>query len=210
MKGSLVLSVLLFLGVGCAGSGSQVRAESEGGRMGQRSAEPLLVKGAHITGPSSSLSLRQNGMRGRFRNQPLELEWDYQQVRGQFGTRPAQLELSEGDDLRASGSFGGVTVALLVKQDVLVARAGACAYYMSRVEGGFSGKRDCEGSLEEGFFIDFPESLQARPLGEMATLLTLTLVNYTDAYAQAVSPARFTAPRDFTKMEARSSSRKIN
>ena len=49
--------------------------------------------------------------------------------------------------------------------------------------------------LEEGFYGDFPESLQARPLGEMATLLTLTLASYTETYSPAVSIARFTAPR---------------
>jgi hypothetical protein len=58
--------------------------------------------------------------------------------------------------------------------------------------------------------VDFPEALQARPLGEMATLLTLTLASYTESHVAAVSAARFTAPRDFTRHDARSSSRKIH
>jgi len=199
MSRALLLSSLLFLGVGCARAGSGLRAEGEKVRMGQRSAEPMVVTNQYITGPSSSLSLRQNGLRGRYRNQPVDLQWDFQQVTGVFGTQPTRLELSEGDDLRASGSFGGAPVHLLVKGGVMLARVGACAYYMTRVEGGFSGKRDCSGPLEEGFYVDFPESLQGRPLGEMATLLTLALVSYTDTYSPAVSVARFTAPRELIR-----------
>jgi hypothetical protein len=181
MSRALLLSSLLFLGVGCAGASSGLRAEGEKVRMGQRSAEPMVVTNRYITGPSSSISLREDGLRGRFRNQP------------------ARLELSEGDDVRASGTFGGAPVELLVKGGVMVARVGACAYYMTKVEGGFSGKRDCAGPLEEGFQVDFPESLQARPVGEMAALLTLALVSYTDTYSPAVSVARFTAPRELLR-----------
>jgi hypothetical protein len=160
--------------------------------MGQRSAEPMVVSAHSITGPSSSLSLKEDGMRGRFRDQPVDLQWDYQRVTGVFGAQPTKLELSEGDDTRASGSFGGAPVNLLVKGDVLLARVGVCSYFMKRVEGGYSGTRDCAGPLEEGFYVDFPEELQARPLGQMATLLTLALVSYTDTYSSLVSPARFT------------------
>ncbi|MBN1203363.1 MAG: hypothetical protein JXB05_00375 [Myxococcaceae bacterium] len=159
--------------------------------MGQRSAEPMVVTSTYLTGPSSALALKADGARGRFRDQPVDLKWDYQQVTGIFGTRGVNLELSEGDDTRASGTFGGAPVDILVKQDVMLARVGSCAYYMTRVEGGYSGKRDCAGPLEEGFYVDFPESLQARPLGEMATLLTLALASYTETYSPAVSPARF-------------------
>ena len=31
----------------------------------------------------------------------------------------------------------------------MVARVGICAYYMTRVEGGYSGTRNCAGPLEE-------------------------------------------------------------
>jgi hypothetical protein len=192
MSRSLLLSSLLVLTVGCAGAGNGLRAEGAKVRMGQRSDEPMVVSNTYVTGPSSSLSLRADGMRGRFRNRPVDLQWDFQKVTGVFGAQPTRLELSEGDDTRVSGSFGGARVDLLVKDGVLLARVGACAYYMSRVDGGYSGKRDCAGPLEESFYVDFPESLQARPLGEMATLLTLALVSYTDTYSSLVSPARFT------------------
>jgi hypothetical protein len=151
----------------------------------------MLVTRTHVTGPTSSLSLRQDGLRGRFRDQPVDLTWDFQKVSGVYGTRPTLLELSEGDDTRASGTFGGAPVDILVQKNVLLARVGGCAYYMTRVEGGYSGKRDCAGPLEEGFFVNFPESLQTRPVGEMTTLLTLALASYTDTYSPAVSPARF-------------------
>ncbi|KFE71532.1 hypothetical protein [Hyalangium minutum] len=196
MSRALLLSSLLCLTVGCAGASTGLRAEGEKVRMGQRSAEPMVVTNRYITGPSSSISLRNDGLRGRFRNQPVELQWNYQNVTGVFGAQPTRLELSEGDDVRASGTFGGAPVDLLMKGDVLVARVGLCAYYLNRVEGGFSGKRDCSGPLEEGFSVDFPESLQARPVGEMASLLTLALVSYTDTYSPAVSIARFSAPRE--------------
>lgn len=196
MSRALLLSSLLCLTVGCAGASNGLRAEGGKVRMGQRSAEPMVVTSRYITGPSSSISLRNDGLRGRFRNQPVELQWDYQHVTGVFGVQPTRLELSEGDDVRASGTFGGAPVDLLMKGDVLVARVGLCAYYLNRVEGGFSGKRDCSGPLEEGFSVDFPESLQARPVGEMASLLTLALVSYTDTYSPGVSIARFSAPRE--------------
>jgi hypothetical protein len=199
MSRALLLSSLLFLGVGCAGAGNGLRAEGPAVRMGQRSAEPMVVTNRYITGPSSSLVLHGEGMRGRFRDRPVDLQWDYQKVTGVFGAQPTRLELSEGDDTRASGSFGGATVELLVKENVMVARVGICAYYMTRVDGGYSGRRDCAGPLEEQFYVDFPESLQARPIGEMATLLTLALVSYTDTYSPAVSTARFTTPREFLR-----------
>ncbi len=209
MSRALVLSSLLFLGVGCAGAGAGLRAEGSGVRMGQRSAEPMVVTNKHITGPSSSLVLHGDGLRGRFRNQPVELRWDFQKVSGVFGGQPTLLELSEGDDTRASGSFGGAPVDLLVKENVMVARVGICAYYMTRVEGGYSGKRDCAGPLEEQFYVDFPESLQARPLGEMATLLTLTLASYTETYSPAVSMARFTTPKELLREVPNTSCRRF-
>lgn len=199
MSRSLLLSSLVVLTVGCSGASNGLRAESEGARMGQRSAEPMVVSEHAITGPSSSLSLNEAGMRGRFRDQPVDLQWDYQRVTGVFAALPAKLELSEGDDTRASGTFGSARVDMLLKDDVLLARVGACSYFMKKVDGGFSGTRDCAGPLEEHFDVDFPESLQQRPLGQMATLLTLALVSYTDTYSPAVSPARFTAVRERTQ-----------
>lgn len=209
MSRALLLSSLLFLSVGCAGAGAGLRAEGPSVRMGQRSAEPMVVTNSHVTGPSSSLVLHGNGMRGRFRDRPVDLQWDFQKVTGVFGGQPTLLELSEGDDTRASGSFGGAPVDVLVKENVMVARVGICAYYMTRVEGGFSGKRDCAGPLEEPFYVDFPESLQARPVGEMATLLTLALASYTETYSPGVSLARFTAPRELLQDLPNTSCRKM-
>ena len=209
MSRSLLLSSLLFLAVGCAGAGNGLRSEAASVRMGQRSTEPMLVSSRFVTGPSSSLSLHEDGLRGRFKDQPVDLHWDYQRVTGVFGALPTKLELSEGDDIRASGSLGGSRVDLLLQGDVLLARVGLCAYYMQRVDGGYSGRRDCAGPLEDAFFVDFPESLQARPLGEMATLLSLALVSYSDTYSPTVSMARFTTARERIKSMPSTSCRKF-
>ncbi|WP_224243291.1 hypothetical protein [Hyalangium gracile] len=198
MSRSLLMSSLLVLGlgVGCTGVGEGLRPPTDGVRMGQGSIEPMVVSHDAITGPSSSLGLREDGMRGRFRDRPVDLQWNYQQVTGIFGAQPTKLELSEGDDTRVSGTLGGAPVEVLLKDDVLVGRVGVCSYYLKRVEGGYSGKRDCAGPLEEQFLVDFPESLQARPLGQMATLLALNLASYTESYSSAISPARFTTQRE--------------
>jgi hypothetical protein len=208
MSRSVLLSSLLVLSVGCAGTGNAVRAAGPEARMGQRSAEPMVVTETYVTGPSSSLSLKEDGMRGRFRDRAVDLKWDYQSVTGVFASSPTKLVLSEGDDTRVEGSFGGARVDILMKQDVLLARVGGCAYYMQRVEGGYSGKRDCAGPLEEEFYVDFPENLQERPLGQMATLLAMSLFSYTETYSPAVSPARFTTSREQTHILPRTSCRK--
>ena len=35
----------------------------------------------------------------------MDLQWDHQQVKGLFGLKPTKLALSEGDDIRAQGTF---------------------------------------------------------------------------------------------------------
>jgi hypothetical protein len=70
---------------------------------------------------------------------------------------------------------------------------------LKKTLGGYSGQRDCPGAREEPFVVDFPEALQERPLGQMATLLTLAFVNYTDTYSASAAPERFIPVRSLTK-----------
>jgi hypothetical protein len=123
----------------------------------------------------------------------------WRKVSGMVDTRRTFLELSEGDDTRVTGSFGGSPVHILLKDEWLEARVGACAYSLKRTTGGYTGKRDCPGAQEEPFVVDFPESLQERPLGEMATLLTLAFVNYTDTYSASASLAGSVPVRSIVK-----------
>jgi hypothetical protein len=199
MSRELLLSSLLVFSVGCASAGNGLRAEGPAVRMGQRAAEPLVVTHTYITGPSSSLRLREDGMHGRFRDQLVSLKWDYQKVTGMLGTRPTHLELSEGDDTRVVGSFGGSPVHIFLKGEWLVARVGPCAYSLRRTPGGYTGERDCPGAREEPFLVDFPEFLQERPLGQMATLLALAFVDYTDTYSSSASIAGSVPVRSITK-----------
>lgn len=199
MSRTLLLSALLVLGAGCASTGTGLRPEGPEVRIGQSSAEPLVVTNTYVTGPSSSLKLLDDGIRGRFRDQLMSLKWDYQKVSGMVDTRRTFLELSEGDDTRVMGNFGGSPVHILLKDEWLEARVGACAYSLKRTTGGYTGKRDCPGAQEEPFVVDFPESLQERPLGEMATLLTLAFVNYTDTYSASASLAGSVSERSIGK-----------
>src|SRR5688572_29451353 len=136
MSRSLLLSSLLVLSVGCAGARNGLRAEDPAVRMGQRAIEPLVVTHTYVTGPSSSLRIREDGIHGRFRDELVSLKWDYQKVTGMLGTRPTHLELSEGDDTRVLGSFGGSPVHIFLKGEWLLARVGPCAYNLKRTHGG--------------------------------------------------------------------------
>jgi hypothetical protein len=167
--------------------------------MSQRAAEPLVVTHTYVTGPSSSLRIREDGMHGRFRDELMSLKWDYQKVTGILGTRPTHLELSEGDDTSIVGHFGGSPVHIFLKDEWLLARVGPCAYSLKRTLEGYTGERNCPGAREEPFLVDFPESLQDRPLGQMATLLTLAFVDYTDTYSASASLASSVPVRTFTK-----------
>jgi hypothetical protein len=194
MSRLMLLSSLIVLGVGCASTGSASRAEGPALPMGQPAGEPLLVQGPAITGPHSSLVISGDAMRGRFRDVPVFLRWDYQELTGSVGRAGTRLELAEGDDTRFWGVFGGAPVDITVKQDWLHGQVGGCAYILQRTEDGYSGRRSCGGPLEPDFKVAFPTPLLERPLGERAALMTLMLVNTTTTYSPSLSLSRFTRP----------------
>jgi hypothetical protein len=193
MSRLLLLSSLIILGVGCV---SLPRASEPALPLGHQGGEPLMVKGAYITGPSSSLVVSDNALRGRFRDLPVSLAWSYQEVTGMVAERPTRLELAEGDDMRVWGSFAGAPLDVILVADWVTGRVGECSYALKkREEGGYTGKRDCGGVLEGDFDLAFPAPLQQRPLGEKATLLALMLVNHTLSHPPAYSVATFAKPR---------------
>lgn len=196
MSRLLLLSSLMLLGAGCAGSHSNHRAGEPAYSLGQPAGEPLLVQGAYVTGPASSLVIGDDSLRGRFRDRPVSLRWNWQEITGSVDARGTRLELAEGDDTRIWGSFGGLPVDLTVDEEWLHGIVGGCGYTLRRGEDGFVGRRTCGGPLEEDLHVAFPAPLMERPLGERASLMTLMLVNFTNTYSPTVSLARFARPRN--------------
>ncbi len=190
----MLLSSLIVLGVGCASTGSASRAQGPVLPLGQPAGEPLQVQGSTITGPTSSLVVADDAMRGRFRDLPVSLKWNYQELTGTVGSRGTRLELAEGDDTRIWGVFGGAPVDIVVKKDWLHGNVGNCGYVLKRTELGYSGRRSCGGPLEADLQVAFPAPLLERPLGEKAALMTLMLVNTTSTYSPTLSLSRFTRP----------------
>lgn len=198
MSRLMLLSSLIILGVGCASTGSASRASGPALPLGQPAGEPLLIQGSAITGPTSSLVVVDDAMRGRFRDMPVSLKWNYQELTGAVGSWGTHLELAEGDDTRVSGIFGGAQVDFIVEKDWLHGHVGGCGYILQRNETGYSGRRSCGGPLEADLQVAFPAQLMERPLGERAALMTLMLVNTTSTYSPTVSLARFSRPRNVT------------
>ncbi|QSQ22744.1 hypothetical protein JY651_47910 [Pyxidicoccus parkwayensis] len=188
-------TALVLMGTGCAAN-SGTRASATHVALGDPSDGPLRLDGAAITGPDSSLVIRENGMRGRFRARPMALEWDDQKMTGSVGERATHLELAEGDDTRVWGTFGGLAVDLTEDGTWLQGRVGQCAYALKRERDGFKGMRECGQVLERDIVVSFPQALAARPVGERAALMTLMLVN---TKAQPVAPRMRPAPRGGTE-----------
>jgi hypothetical protein len=196
MSRLLLLSSLVVLGVGCAGVSAHSNAMGAAMPLGYQGDEPLALRGEHITGPTSSMVVTDNGMNGRFRDRPMSLSWTYQELTGVVGSGPTRLELEEGDETRISGSFGGVPVDLTLKGEWLAGRVGDCTYALERVAGGFEGDRSCGGPLAGKLNLAFPEPLLERPLGEKAALVTLMLANYGVGTKANVSMATFARARE--------------
>jgi hypothetical protein len=194
MSRLLVMSGLMLLGVGCAGSQANSRAGESALSLGEPAGEPLLVRGSAITGPSSSLVISDSGMHGRYRDAPVSLEWNFQRLTGAVGAYETKMELAEGDDTRLSGSFGGMPVDLILAGEWLYGSVGGCGYALHREGEGFVGRRICGGPVDV-VQVSFPAPLMERPLGEKAALMSLMLVNTTMNYIPGVSVADFTRPR---------------
>lgn len=165
-----LLSGLFFLCVGCAGA--RIPAHS----LGPSDREPMLVRGREVTGPYTSLSVGEDGMRGRFSGAPVNLEWKEQELVGLVGGTATGVRLTpEGEVTYITGNFAGVAVELSLKGPWLKGRFGRCNYDTERTSEGFVGTRDCPDENEEveQFRIFFPSELVQRPRREELGLVVL-------------------------------------
>ncbi len=175
----LLLSGLVMLGVGCASTGATGPAEGPGLPLGPSDNEPLLLRGDSVTGPYTSLSLMQDGVRGRYGNEPLNLEWTDQEIAGVVGGVATSIQLTpEGQATLIHGSFAGLAVDLRLEGPWLSGRFGRCNYETERTSEGFVGRRSCSGKKEKDQIrVHFPASLAQRPAREELGLLVLAMAN---------------------------------
>ncbi|AGC42457.1 hypothetical protein MYSTI_01108 [Myxococcus stipitatus DSM 14675] len=170
LSSSLVLLTVSVLATGCA-------TTRQGAPLGDAAEESLSLADDSITGPTSTLSIAQTGMHGRYRRLPVSLEWDYQTMTGTVANQSTRLELAEGDDTRVWGTFAGLATDLTEDGTWLHGRVGPCAFVLKRDGDALSGSRSCGGSVEQDFSVAFPARLFERSLGERAALMTLALLN---------------------------------
>ncbi|MFP2925519.1 hypothetical protein ACLESO_09925 [Pyxidicoccus sp. 3LG] len=170
------VTVLSLLGSGCAAT-SGAQSSTHGSPLGDASVEPLRLEGTAVTGPTSSLVIDQDSMRGRFRTRHVALQWNHQEMTGSFGELAIRLALSEGSETRVSGTFAGLALDLTEDGTWLHGRVGLCAYALKRDGDTLKGMRDCGRTLERGVEVTFPQELQTRPVGERAALMALMLIN---------------------------------
>jgi hypothetical protein len=182
----LLLSALVSLGVGCAGAGAAGRPGAL--QLGASDNEPLLLEGNEISGPSTSLSLREDGVRGRYYGAPLDLQWTGTETAGVLGGQRTRLELAplDGTTRRFQGSFQGMPVDLELKGPWLTGRFGECRYDTEQTSQGFAGRRTCTGREREQVLVNFPEGLAQRTPREQVMLLTLAFTS--DATRNPVHP----------------------
>lgn len=181
----LLLSALVALGVGCASTGATGsadapgRADSPGMPLGPSDNEPMLMRGNNITGPYTSLSLVEGGIRGRYANEPLDLQWTSQDITGTVSGVATHIQLTpEGGATLIHGSFGGLAVDFRLEGPWLSGRFGRCNYETERTSEGFVGRRSCSGKKEQDQIrVLFPEDLAKRPTREELGLLVLAFAN---------------------------------
>ncbi|QSQ10907.1 hypothetical protein [Myxococcus landrumensis] len=170
LSSSLVLLTVSVLSTGCA-------TTRPGAPLGDAAEESLSLADDAITGPTSALSIAQTGMHGRYRRQPVSLEWDYQTMTGTVANQATRLELAEGDDTRVWGTFAGMATDLTEDGTWLHGHVGNCAFVLKRDGDVLSGVRDCGSALEKDITVAFPASLFERSVGERAALMALALLN---------------------------------
>ncbi|WP_342378890.1 hypothetical protein NVS55_05735 [Myxococcus stipitatus] len=171
LSSSLALLTVSMLATGCA------TTARPGVPLGDAAEESLSLADDSITGPTSTLSIAQTGMHGRYRRMPVSLEWNYQTMTGTVANQATRLELAEGDDTRVWGTFAGLATDLTEDGTWLHGRVGPCAFVLKRDGDALSGSRRCGGMVENDFRVAFPARLFERSLGERAALMTLALLN---------------------------------
>lgn len=191
----LLLSALVVLGVGCAGAEGARRESTEPVRLGPVDREPLVLEGNEVTGPTTSLRLRDGTLQGTLFNTPTLLHVTDAEVGGTIGQANTELRLtSHGEDgTLIQGSFAGKPVDLRLRGPWLTGRFNQCAYDTEHTSQGFVGRRTCYGRTEDNIRVFFPDALTGLPMSEKVTLLALALVtdswrNPNEAYALGPFP----------------------
>lgn len=171
----LLLSALVVLGVGCAGPTGAGNG-STALRLGSDDREPLVLEGTNITGPTTSLALKDNTVRGLLLGAETSLEVTDAQLTGTVGTGTALLEFtSQGDITTIKGSFGGAIVDLRLRGPWLAGRFANCHYDTEQTSEGFVGVRVCSGMRNEQTRVSYPVGLAERTPLEQRALLTVAL-----------------------------------
>lgn len=191
----LLLSALVVLGVGCAGPSGARREASEPVRLGPEDREPLVLEGGEVTGPTTSLRLRDGTLQGSLFNTPTLLHVTDAEVGGTIGVANTELRLTpHGEDgTLIQGSFAGKPVDLQLRGPWLTGRFNQCQYDTEHTSQGYVGRRTCYGRTEDNIRVHFPEVLTGLPLRDKVTLLALALVadswrNPNEAYALGPFP----------------------
>ena len=169
---SAVVAVCL---TACSGASSNLKVDPDAPRIGAMGSEDLLVGERQVVGRTSSLSVGEDELRGRYRSIPVDLSWNAQYLKGTVAGQHTRLELAEGDDVRLQGSFAGMPMDLVIEKGGLSGRVGECHYALFRVKGGFRGPATCGGARQDDSVLVFPDALAQKPLGEQAALLALML-----------------------------------
>ena len=172
---ALAIAVLAVSLTACSSARSNLQAQSSAPRIGAMGSEDLLVGERQVVGRTSSLSVDEDQLRGRYRSIPVDLSWNAQYLKGTVAGQHTRLELAEGDDVRLQGSFAGMPMDLVIEKGGLSGRVGECHYALFRVKGGFRGPATCGGARQDDSVLMYPDELTQKPLGEQAALLALML-----------------------------------
>lgn len=143
--------------------------------------QPILVRaeGKYITGPGVSLGRYQEDghrvVRGMIGGSVTELRVEGDQVKGAIDNSPVELSVVRFDTaMNAHGLIGGKLSRFRVDQDGMRGLIGGCAYDLSRVDGGFSGRRTCSQTAEN-FRLELPDTMASWSDADVAAVMVLFL-----------------------------------
>ncbi len=171
----LLLSALVVLGVGCAGP-TAAGPGSNAFKLGPADREPLMVQGEDITGPSTSLALREGTLRGSLRGAALNLEVTPEEISGSINGALTRVAFTPQEDATLiQGTFGGAIVDLRLRGPWLTGRFADCYYDTEQSSEGFVGVRTCSGMRNEQMRVFYPEALGQRSPVDQRALLTVAL-----------------------------------
>jgi hypothetical protein len=143
-----------------------------------RTGVTLRLTSSSLTGPNLQLGRSGRQLRGRFRNQPIEVRWTDDRVSGQVGPgAPLNLQVQKTDQgLRVEGMFGGIRSHFTLGFGIFEGRVGRCDYHMVASGGPYEGERTCERGVPERVTLSIPASLAQASPGELVAVLSAALL----------------------------------